>query len=106
MVAASRTMICVAIALASAACGVVLPAAEDVEREGPGASDPVTTKGANMPAPSGVEGEAGAGAPGTAGTSDAGADGAAPAAPRVYSVFVTSLFWSADKIGGLAGADE
>jgi hypothetical protein len=99
MVAATRPLICFAIALASAACGVVLPAPEDADSTEPGTKDPVTTKGANLPAPGGSEGEAGAG------TAGAGPDGSSPASPKVYRVFVTSRIWASDDIGGLSGAD-
>lgn len=110
MVAASRTSICLAIALATAACGVVLPPAENIEDAEPGGKDPVTTKGTNLPAPSGSEAEAGAsvGTPGTPGMpgSPGSANPLPSSGPRVYTVFVTSQVWSSNDIGGLSGADK
>lgn len=103
MVAASRTLLCVTIAFAAMACGVVLPPADgdDVEGE-PGMKDPITTKGAAMPPPESTDDDAGvAVSPGA----DDGGTSPQPSA-RVYGVFVTSQTWSSDQIGGLAGADQ
>lgn len=105
MVAASRTSLCLAFALLSAACGVVLPPAESFEDVDQGDKDPVTTKGANLPAPSGAEAEPGVGTPGTPGTPGNAAPPTTPST-RVYAVFVTSQVWSSDEVGGLSGADQ
>lgn len=113
MVGVSRTAICVALTLLTAACGVVLPAADDLEDYEPTKKDgPVTTKGTTLPAPNGPAGDGGAGEAGTPGTPgapsvpDAGGDAAPPAPPRGYVVFVTSQVYASDDIGGLSGADK
>jgi hypothetical protein len=100
-------MICVAIALASGACGVVLPPADDEGTE-PSVNDPATTKGAAMPAPNGPGDEAGVvvnGPPGSPGDAGPAGDAASPPTPKVYVVFVTSQGWGSDEIGGVTGAD-
>src|SRR5688572_14897281 len=96
MVAASRTLLCISIALASVACGVVLPPAEDVEGKEPGAKEPVSTKGATTsPPPNGSDGEPGVSVPGTDGS---GGEPPMPttSGPRVYFVFVTSQSFASD----------
>lgn len=103
MVAATRTVICALLALASAACGVVLPPAEDIEAEDPG-SKPATTDSANLPAPAASNAEPGA-SPGSPAAPGTPADDTDPASPRIYRVFVTSQVWGSDELGGLSGAD-
>jgi hypothetical protein len=101
MVAAARTMICVVVALVSAACGIALRPADEGADDGDtaGTNDTVNTKGATMPAP-GSNGEAGVSVNG----SSSGADGSAGGV-RSYVVFVTSASWTASQVGGLTGAD-
>lgn len=103
MVATHRTPIYIAIAAMATACGVVLPPADDdgLGNE-PRTKDPVTTKGAAMPAPNGSDGDAGVAVNGAPG------EGGGPSQPgsREYVVFVTSSAWSSDEIGGIAGADS
>lgn len=98
MVVASRTTVCTAIviaSIASTACGVVLPPADD----GPGTSEqspnePASTKGAEVDESKPGEG-----------------DTAVPVSPgpspgRTYGVFVTSREYTSAEIGGLTGADQ